>query len=121
MKHNFKELQVWNESMNFTIELYQLISKLPDFEKFGVSSQLARASVSIPSNIAEGCSRNSTNDQIRFIEYSIGSCFEVETQLILVSKIYPKLKNESVDLCSKIVLIQRKLGGFKRMLRQSLN
>ncbi len=119
MKHNFKELQIWTESMDFTVEVYQLIFQLPNFEKFGLASQMARASVSIPSNIAEGCSRSSDRDQIRFIEFSIGSSFEIETQLILISRIYPQFTKDCITLRMKIVTIQRKLGGFKRMLRHS--
>lgn len=69
------------------VEIYRLTSLLPVEEKFGLKSQLQRAAVSIPSNIAEGCSRESEADFKKFLEYAIGSAFEVETQLIAVERL----------------------------------
>jgi four helix bundle protein len=78
-----KDLIVWQKSMNFVTEIYKMSLKLPNEEKFGLISQIKRASVSIPSNIAEGASRKGTKEFIHFLYISLGSCSEVETQLII--------------------------------------
>ena len=83
MAHKFKELQIWKRSRLFCSKIYAVTSKFPDSEKFGLTNQLRRASVSIPSNIAEGSSRNSNKDFARFLQISIGSAYEIETQLLI--------------------------------------
>ena len=78
-RHNFKKLQIWNESMLLINEVHAITSQLPDFEKFGLRSQLNRCAVSIASNIAEGISKSSTKHFINLLEHSLGSAFELET------------------------------------------
>ena len=80
---NFKQLKIWQKGFQVAVNCYKLTSAFPSQEKFGLTSQLNRAGVSIPSNIAEGSSRNSDKDYNRFIEISLGSCFEAETQLLI--------------------------------------
>lgn len=80
---DFRKLDVWKEGINIVKEIYKLADKLPSNEKFGLPSQITRAAVSIPSNIAEGCSRNSEIEFKRFLEIAMGSLFELETQLII--------------------------------------
>ncbi len=81
--HQFKELLIWKKSRSFCSEIYSTTSTFPSDEKFGITNQLRRASVSIPSNIAEGSSRNSNKDFSRFLEIAIGSAYEIETQLLI--------------------------------------
>lgn len=83
--HQFKELLIWKKSRFFCTEIYLITSTFPSDEKFGITNQLRRASVSIPSNIAEGSSRNSNKDFARFLEIAIGSAYEIETQLLIAS------------------------------------
>ena len=83
--HRFKELEIWKKSRKFCSEIYSATADFPADEKFGLTNQLRRASVSIPSNIAEGSSRNSQKDFSRFLEIAIGSAYEIETQLIIAS------------------------------------
>ncbi|ESU28258.1 hypothetical protein FLJC2902T_16060 [Flavobacterium limnosediminis JC2902] len=83
--HQFKELGIWKKSRVFCSDIYSITTSFPNEEKFGLTNQLRRASVSIPSNIAEGSSRNSNKDFSRFLEIAIGSAYEVETQLIIAS------------------------------------
>tara|TARA_R110000772_G_scaffold239999_1_gene352107 strand:+ start:124 stop:483 length:360 start_codon:yes stop_codon:yes gene_type:complete len=78
---NFRDLEIWKDSIKLVKVVYELTSALPDTEKFGLISQMNRCSVSIPSNIAEGCSKDSQKDFIRFLQISLGSAFELETQL----------------------------------------
>lgn len=80
---NFRTLDIWKNGIEIVKQIYALCDKLPSEEKFGLKSQITRASVSIPSNIAEGCSRNSDIEFKRFLEIAMGSLFETETQLII--------------------------------------
>ncbi|MDO9152546.1 MAG: four helix bundle protein [Paludibacter sp.] len=82
-----KDLNVWKKSMNMVILTYRLTGQFPKEELFGLSSQMRRAAVSIPSNIAEGHGRNSDKELIRFLFISLGSASELETQILLSNKL----------------------------------
>lgn len=82
-----KDLTVWKKSMNLSILVYKFTHQFPKEELFGLSAQMRRASVSIPSNIAEGHGRNSDKELVRFLFYSLGSASELETQIILSNKL----------------------------------
>ena len=81
---DFRKYTVWQDGIKFVKRIYKFSESLPKDEKFGLISQIKRASVSIPSNIAEGCSRNSEIEFKRFLEIALGSAFELETQLIII-------------------------------------
>ena len=81
-----KELRTWQKGIDIAVKSYELTSTFPSHEKFGIISQMNRAAISIPSNIAEGSSRRTNKDYFRFIEISLGSSFELETQLIIAQK-----------------------------------
>ena len=80
---HYKDLIVWQKAMDLAVEVYRLTAKLPKDELYGLTSQLRRAAVSVPSNIAEGNGRASTGDYVRFLIISRGSVAEVETQMLL--------------------------------------
>mgnify|MGYP006319071825 FL=1 len=80
---NFKELKISQKGFIITINGFRITKDFPAEQKFGLISQITRAAVSIPSNIAEGNSRKSDKDKNRFIEIALGSCFEMETQLLI--------------------------------------
>ncbi len=82
-----EDLDVWKLSMDLVEEVYRLTKKFPSEEKFGLTDQLRRAAVSVPSNIAEGAARQSDKDNIRFLHYSLGSITEIETQLIISNRL----------------------------------
>ena len=84
---NYQELIVWQKAMEAAVEVYQVAKKLPKEELFILSAQMRRAAVSVPSNIAEGQSRNSKKDFVRFLHIAQGSKSELETQLLLAVKI----------------------------------
>lgn len=84
---NFRNLTIWKEGIDLVKEIYKLSYLLPEEEKFGLKSQITRASISIPSNIAEGSGRNSEKEFKRFLEISIASSFELETQLIIIQEL----------------------------------
>jgi four helix bundle protein len=97
---NFRDLRIWQKGMEIVREVYMLTPLLPDGERFGLKSQLQRAAVSIPSNIAEGCSRESERDFKWFLHIAIGSAFELETQLTISQQLnlLPNDKIESIML-----------------------
>lgn len=84
---DYKKLVVWQKSMDLALEIYKISKKLPEDEKFGLCSQMRRAVVSIPSNIAEGHNRASDKEFVHFLRIAQGSNAELETQLILCEKL----------------------------------
>jgi four helix bundle protein len=90
----------------------ELIKKLPDSEKFGLYLQLSRAVVSIPSNIAEGCAKDSQKDFARFLKISLGSSFEVETQIIICTKLSYISTKESELVIRKINTLQKSINAL---------
>lgn len=89
---SYKDLTVWQKSMELVIEIYDLTDKFPKSEMYGLTSQMRRAAVAIPSNIAEGQKRAHSKEFLQFLYISYGSGAELETQ-IQISKRLPKLKN----------------------------
>ncbi len=90
---SYKDLLIWQKGIDIVTNLYQLVENFPKEELYALSSQLKRAAVSIPSNIAEGYGRNSTQSYIHFVSISRGSLFELETQLLVAQKL-KFIKNE---------------------------
>ena len=84
---NFKQLRIWQKGFEIAVQSFKLVESFPKEERFGLCNQITRASVSIPSNIAEGSGRNSEKDYHRFLEHSLGSAFELETQLLIADSV----------------------------------
>jgi four helix bundle protein len=93
--HNLKELKIWNKAIDLATEVYRLTSNFPKEEKYGLTSQIRRSAVSIPSNIAEGAGRNSAREFTHFLSISNGSSYELQTQLIISKNL--ELVDSSVD------------------------
>ncbi len=87
MKKPHKRLDLWHKSMDFAETMYEMTADFPEHEKFGLISQIRRAAISIPANVAEGAARKSTKEFIQFIHVAMGSCSELDTQLELVKRI----------------------------------
>ena len=116
--HCFKDLEVWKLSRKFCADIYHVTSSFPDSEKFGLTNQLRRASVSVPSNIAEGSSRSSNKDFSRFLEIAIGSAYEIETQLLISSDL-GFLNDRDMDiLVAKLESIVKMTSRFRSTLQQ---
>ena len=116
--HRFKDLEIWKQSRLFCSDIYAITGDFPETEKFGLTNQLRRASVSVPSNIAEGASRKSNKDFSRFLEIAIGSMYEIETQL-LISKDLEFLKDNQVkDLLEKLQSIIKMTSKLKSTLKE---
>jgi len=114
--HNFKKLDIWTKSMDLASEIYLLTNSFPSIERFGLISQMQRSAVSIPSNIAEGSAKSSNKDFSRFLEMSIGSLFELETQLILATRLNYIESEVSISTLNKINELQKMIIGFKNKL-----
>ena len=84
---NHKDLEVYQLSINFVVEIYKITDKFPDSEIFGLTSQMRRAAVSVPSNIAEGAGRESIKELKNFLNIARGSAVEIETQLIISGRL----------------------------------
>jgi len=82
---DFKKLKIWVKGMEIVKQVYQLMSEFPEVEKYGLRSQMNRAAVSIPSNIAEGSAKRSDKEYIKYLEISLGSAYELETQILIAS------------------------------------
>jgi len=115
--HQFKELVIWQKSRSFCSDIYSVTSTFPNDEKFGITNQLRRASVSIPSNIAEGSSRNSNKDFSRFLEIAIGSAYEIETQLLIASDLGFIKENQLEPLIIQLNEILKMVSKFKSTLK----
>ena len=83
----FKELKVWQKAIDLVTEIYTKSQEFPKEELYGLTSQIRRSAVSIPSNIAEGCGRKTNKDFANFLGISLGSAFELETQLIIAKNL----------------------------------
>ena len=115
---NFKELKIWQKGFEIAIKAFKLVSTFPKDEKFGISSQITRAAVSISSNIAEGSSRTSEKDYKRFLEISLGSSFEVETQVLIATAVNFGEQEIRNKILSDIDEVQKMLISFMNKLNK---
>lgn len=118
---NFRELVIWQKARGLVKDIYQITAHFPATERNGLCSQIHRAAVSIPSNIAEGCSRKSEIDFARFLEIAQGSAFEVETQLILANDIGYLQNNSLTLLLEELHLLQRQINKLITVIRKTKN
>jgi len=117
--HNFKELIVWQKARKLVKDVYLTISLFPEDEKYGLISQIRRASVSIPANIAEGAGRNTDKDFGRFLDIANGSCFELETLLILAVDLDYLSKSKYDTILNDIEEIQKMIYSLRKKMKQS--
>ncbi len=115
-KHNFKNLKIWQDGISLVSENYKLTKTFPKSEVFSLSSQMNRCAVSIPSNITEGSSKSTNKHFSKYLEDSLGSAFEWETQLIIAFNAEYLSKEVFQRLEEKITKLQRMITGFKNGL-----
>lgn len=111
-KMDYTKLDVWLESRNLTNLLYNISKGFPKEEMYGLTNQMRRCAVSIPSNIAEGCGRQTSNDTIHFLHISRGSLYELETQCFLALDQKYIDENQFSELFELIQTCKRLLNGF---------
>lgn len=110
------KLDVWKKAMNFTYEIYKITSKFPEIEKYSLSNQMRRCSVSIPSNIAEGAGRFSNKEFARFLHIAMGSIAELETQILISANLkYITDKSKYLDSLDEI---RKMIYGLLKHLNQ---
>jgi four helix bundle protein len=112
MSGSYRDLVAWQKAMDLVYEVYKLTKKFPDDEKYGLISQLRRAAVSIPSNLAEGKGRRSDVDMCRFFNTSRGSLHEVETQLLIAAHLGYIRSEENTRIMSQVSELARVLNGL---------
>jgi len=115
--HRFKDLEIWKLSRQLCSQIYLTTFNFPDNEKFGLTNQLRRASVSVPSNIAEGCSRSSDKDFSRFLEIAIGSLYEIETQLLIAFDLGYINQTKLDELLYNLDIIIKMTSKFRSTLK----
>lgn len=119
--HKVEDLKVWQKSIELAKQVYKVVAELPDNEKYGLTSQIKRCSVSIASNIAEGAGRNSNKEFKHFLSIANGSSYELYTQLILVYELNLIEKNKIENILSLIIEIQKMIYSFQKSLEAHLN
>lgn len=118
--HNFRELKIWQDAMKITKLTYKLTKLFPSSEMYGLTSQMNRAAVSIPSNIAEGAGRNSNKEFTQFLNISIGSCFELETQVILAFEFAYIEKEDLEKFVLDINRLEKMINSLISTLRKNI-
>jgi four helix bundle protein len=113
----YKDLVAWQKSMDLVVAVYAASARFPSDERFGLTAQVRRAAVSIPSNIAEGYSRRTRPEYVRFLDIARGSANEVETQMIIAVRLGFPLPGDSQGILESVQEVQRILKGLVGSLR----
>ena len=115
--HKFKELEIWKKSKSLCTDIYLATRLFPNEERFGITNQLRRASVSVASNIAEGSSRKSNKDFSRFLEIAMGSLYEIETQLLISTELGFITTDSAFPLINRIEALTKMIYRFQITLK----
>jgi four helix bundle protein len=118
LMHNYKKLNVWILAVDLAVEIYSLTKKFPGEEKFGMTSQLRKCAVSIPSNIAEGAGRNTGGEFIQFLGIAEGSANELETQMIIAGRLGFISTDEQLKTIKILTEIRKMLFSLRSSLRK---
>ena len=116
---DYKDLNVWNLSIDFVESIYKVVKFFPKEEIYALSDQIKRAVVSIPSNIAEGASRNSNKEFVQYLYIALGSASEVETQLIIAKRLNYIISIENE--LNEITKIRKMLNGLISSIKRKIN
>jgi four helix bundle protein len=114
---NFRELGVWNDSISLVTDIYTILKGFPTEERYVLSDQIRRAAISIASNIAEGSSRESNKEYSHFLQISIGSAFELETQLIIANNLEYLSGSHLKELRIRLNSIEKRLNKMITVLK----
>jgi four helix bundle protein len=114
---NFRELKVWKKGHELTLAVYKTTARFPQEERYGLTSQIRRASVSVPANIAEGCGRGSDAELARFLRIAAGSANELEYHLLLANGLQMLNSPEHKHLTKQVTEVKRMLTSFIKKLK----
>jgi four helix bundle protein len=114
---DFRELQIWGRSHQVTLDIYQVTAVFPKEELYGMVSQMRRSAASIPTNIAEGCGRDTDADFARFLQIAMGSASELEYQLILAHSLRYLTEADFTRITNELIEVKRMLNAFLKKLR----
>lgn len=120
MIKDYKELRIWQQSMELVMEVYELMKLMPKTELYGLTDQMKRSAVSIPSNIAEGQARG-TKEFLHFLNIALGSMAELETQLLLTIKLNMLSEEKVNSLLPKIISLKKQTHSLRRKLKEKLS
>jgi four helix bundle protein len=115
--HNYRELKIWQRSMDFVVRIYEVSADFPKEERYGLTSQLRSCAVSIPSNISEGAGRSTNKQFKRFLEFSMGSANEAQTQIELASRVKYLQKEIADSLVDEALQIYKMILSFYNSLK----
>jgi four helix bundle protein len=113
---HYKDLLVWQKAMALAKETYKMTASFPGDERYGLTSQMRRGAVSVPSNIAEGQARHGTREFLQFLSHASGSLAELETQVLLSEDLGFARKEDTTALLKKVEELQRMTAGLRRSL-----
>ena len=114
---NFRELKVWEKDHELTLAVYKATARFPNEERYGLTSQIRRSSVSVPANIAEGCGRGSDVDLARFLRIAAGSASELEYHLLLANQLDMLNAPDHKRLTKEVSEVKRMLTSFIKKLK----
>jgi four helix bundle protein len=120
MANSYKDLRVWKQSVDLALEIYRHTQNFPNNELYGLTSQLRRAAVSVPSNIAEGKGRSSDKELILFLHHSRGSLLELETQVFIARELAYIEEPQAKQLLSQVEDLAKALNALINSLRKSI-
>ncbi len=115
---SFQDLRIWQESMDLTVEIYRITSGFPKHEIYGLTSQMRRAAVSVPSNIAEGKGHRSDPEFVRFLFHARGSLLELQTQLRIAQRLQYLSEDKADELCRNGDGVARGLNALINRFRR---
>lgn len=118
--HNLKELKIWNKAIDLTVEVYKATASFPKEEVYGLTSQIRRSAVSVPSNISEGAGRNSNKEFIHFLGIANGSSYELQTQLVISNRLNLMTDETLQPLLKEIEEIQKMNYKFQNTLTNQM-
>lgn len=116
MMHNFRNMDIWTDGVELADMVYAITSTFPRSEVYGLTSQMQRAAVSVPSNIAEGSGKISDKDFARFLSISIGSLYELETQLVIAYRRAYMDESTYYSMITKVTSLQKRIYAFRERL-----
>ncbi len=118
--NNFRKLKIWKKSISLATDVYEITKQFPKSELYGITSQVRRSVVSISSNIAEGAGRQSQKEFIQFLNIAKGSCYELETQLLISKNLNYTTEESYLALESELIKIEKMIYALIKKIKNKL-